>query len=556
MRLTILEHRPRAVIALLAALAALAGVFTLPPLDRDEARFAQATAQMLETGDIVQIRFQGDARNKKPVGIYWMQAFTTGLLTGPEARAIWTYRIPSVLGAILAALACYWGGAKLVGRQAAAAGAALFAATILLGAEGGIAKTDAMLAGLTTLAMAALARLRAGGGRRSALIFWAAIAAGVLVKGPITPMVAGLAVAVMVVWERKLAWLKPLAWWPGPLLAALIALPWLVAIQLATGGDFLREALAGDIGPKLVSGHESHGGWPGYHLLLLPVLFVPAIFFLLPGLRHVAEALRGRLDETSAASARFLVAWAVPVWLVFEFLPTKLPHYMLPAYPALALMAGWGLVGLAQSGVVARSVYAIPGLAGSFILILLIAAGPGLYGPGWVMGSLLAAAFALPALGTAVEIIRGRAASALVLALVSGLAWHMAARGIAVPASQDFWLSERAQSAIEALASEHGVEPEALGVISTFTEPSLVFALGTETRLTEWSALATLSNAESGPHITIEDTSRSGNDLAMLDALERGVCGQRELAGTNYSHGVETVLIVRLHNCREAQETP
>src|SRR5262245_53368229 len=52
----------------------LPGFFTIPPIDRDEARFAQATKQMVETGDFVDIRFQDDVRYKKPVGIYWMQA--------------------------------------------------------------------------------------------------------------------------------------------------------------------------------------------------------------------------------------------------------------------------------------------------------------------------------------------------------------------------------------------------------------------------------------------------------------------------------------------------
>ena len=52
----------------------LPGFFTIPPVDRDEARFAQATKQMLESGDYVDIRFQDESRYKKPVGIYWLQA--------------------------------------------------------------------------------------------------------------------------------------------------------------------------------------------------------------------------------------------------------------------------------------------------------------------------------------------------------------------------------------------------------------------------------------------------------------------------------------------------
>ena len=100
------QHRRAAwMIAGVILLASLAGVFTIPILDRDEARFAQATAQMLETGDFVEIRFLDDARNKKPVGIHWLQAASVWLTSSETAREIWAYRLPSVLGALLAALA-------------------------------------------------------------------------------------------------------------------------------------------------------------------------------------------------------------------------------------------------------------------------------------------------------------------------------------------------------------------------------------------------------------------------------------------------------------------
>src|SRR5215218_7057173 len=95
----------RAVIVLFVAvlLNILPGFFAIPPSDRDESRFAQATKQMLETGDYVDIRFQDDVRYKKPVGIYWMQAAVVEAagkfgLSRPQAR-IWLYRIPSLIGA-------------------------------------------------------------------------------------------------------------------------------------------------------------------------------------------------------------------------------------------------------------------------------------------------------------------------------------------------------------------------------------------------------------------------------------------------------------------------
>src|SRR4051812_23076987 len=76
----------------------LPGFFNIPPVDRDEARFAQATKQMVETGDFVDIRFQDDVRYKKPVGIYWLQSSVveTASALGLQRAAvrIWLYRVP------------------------------------------------------------------------------------------------------------------------------------------------------------------------------------------------------------------------------------------------------------------------------------------------------------------------------------------------------------------------------------------------------------------------------------------------------------------------------
>src|SRR5262245_21043209 len=100
--------RAVALLAIVALLSFLPGFFQLPPIDRDEARFAQATKQMLESGDYVDIRFQDEVRYKKPVGIYWLQAAVvkTASALGFERAltTIWLYRVPSLVGAIGAVL--------------------------------------------------------------------------------------------------------------------------------------------------------------------------------------------------------------------------------------------------------------------------------------------------------------------------------------------------------------------------------------------------------------------------------------------------------------------
>ena len=146
-------------LAALCLLLFLPGFFSLPPTDRDEARFAQATRQMLESRDFVDIRFQDEARHKKPVGIYWMQSAAVTLAGGPEQAAIWAYRLPSLIGAVLAVLLTFWIGSSLFGPTAGFLGAVMLAGTVLLGVEARTAKTDAALFATILAAQGVLAGL-------------------------------------------------------------------------------------------------------------------------------------------------------------------------------------------------------------------------------------------------------------------------------------------------------------------------------------------------------------------------------------------------------------
>ena len=166
----------------------LAGWFTIPPIDRDEARYAQATKQMLESGDFFDIRFQDDPRHKKPIGIYWLQAAAVAPL-GTDARdAIWAYRIPSLIGVAVVLLLIPWCARPLVGPEAALLAAVLVAATIILGVEARLAKTDAALLATIVAMQGALARVwldPATPGWRWPALFWTALGMGILIKGPV-----------------------------------------------------------------------------------------------------------------------------------------------------------------------------------------------------------------------------------------------------------------------------------------------------------------------------------------------------------------------------------
>src|SRR5437588_12011608 len=111
--------RPYALLVGFCLFLYLPGMSAIPPLDRDEARFAQATRQMLETGDFLRIRVQDEARNKKPAGIYWLQAASVSAFSAAAATSIWPYRLPSLLGAVAAALTTFAFGAALFADRAA-----------------------------------------------------------------------------------------------------------------------------------------------------------------------------------------------------------------------------------------------------------------------------------------------------------------------------------------------------------------------------------------------------------------------------------------------------
>src|SRR6201993_3299741 len=198
----------------------LPGFFRIPPVDRDEARFAQATKQMVETGDLVDIRFQGDVRYKKPVGIYWMQAAavkTANALGLPRAELrIWVYRLVSLFGAIGAVLLTYWTALAFVTRRGAVLAALMLCSSVLLGVEARLAKTDAMLLLTVVAAMGAMARAYLSWQRGEddpkppwswAAIFWTALAAGILIKGPLILMFVALTVAMLAFFDRSVAWL-------------------------------------------------------------------------------------------------------------------------------------------------------------------------------------------------------------------------------------------------------------------------------------------------------------------------------------------------------------
>ncbi len=520
--------------AAIACVAGLPGLIGMPVLDRDEARFAQASAQMIESGDYVSIDFQNEPRAKKPVGIYWMQAAAVKALSGVEKREIWAYRRPSLLGAMIAAAACAWGAAGFFGGRRGFVAGAVMGATLILSSEAFIAKTDAMLCAAITLAMAALGRIYAasrdgppaGVGTRT--LFWLGLAVSILLKGPIGPMIVGLSLVALWAWERRLPWLKDIGWTWGVALVLLVVGPWALAITVTTDGGFWTGAVGGDMLSKLNQGQESHGAPPGVHTLLAPVLLFPATL-LLPVALVAAWIHRDR------PGVRFALCWLIPSWIVFELSPTKLPHYTLPLYGALA----WLIASVIADPMRRRDqiVGAVLGMlvAGALGVGVIYAARE--YGAATAMtaASVAGVLFVAAGIAGAIYLLQRRPLHALAAAGAFGVLAHGVAVGVAAPWLNTLWVSKHAAEVLEkaGIDPRNGITPGPVAVVG-YHEPSVVFSLGTETALTDAQGAAD-AIAEGRPAI-VEDAARQ----PFLDAVRAyGVTAAPvgEVRGLNYSKG-------------------
>src|SRR5580693_546298 len=485
------SHLRATVFLLLCALLLfLPGFFNIPPIDRDEPRFAQATKQMVETGDFVDIRFQDEVRYKKPVGVYWLQAAaveTASALGLPRAQVrVWLYRVPSLIGAIGAVLLTYWTALAFVTRRGAVLAGLILGSSVLLGVEARLAKTDAMLLLTVVAAMGALARVYLSWQRGEdpahppwtwPAIFWTALAGGILLKGPLILMFVVLTIVTLAILDRSAAWLWRLRPVWGLMWMLVLVLPWFVAIFWRAGEAFFADSIGGDMLSKL-GAQESHGAPPGVYLLLFWVTFWPGA--PLAGMA-VPAVWRARREP----GAQFLLAWLVPSWIVFELVLTKLPHYVLPLYPAIAILT----VGALERRVLSRSWlmrgaawwFAIPALAS---VIAVVGAVTLTRQPVFLAWPFVAAALIL-GLSAWWLYDDNRAERSLLTVVASAMFLAAAIYGVVLPALTPLFPSAEVARALRNVVC---VGPKAAA--AGFHEPSLVFMTGTSTLLTDGSGAA------------------------------------------------------------------
>jgi 4-amino-4-deoxy-L-arabinose transferase-like glycosyltransferase len=503
-----------------AMLAFLPGFFQIPPVDRDEPRFAQATKQMLETDDYVDIHFQNEVRYKKPVGIYWLQAAAvkTGEVLGvSQARTtIWLYRLPSLFGATGAVLLTYWAALAFVTRRSALLAALMMASSVLLGVEARLAKTDAMLLLTSVAVMGAMARLYLGQRRNRGAptglampaLLWTSIAAGVLLKGPVVVMFVALAALALSIADRDWKWLRALRPLPGLAWLCLLVLPWFVAIMLKSGSGFFVDAVGEDMLAKVVGSQEGHGAPPGYYALLFFVTFWPASVLAVPSMPAIWRT-RGE------PAVRFLLAWLLPSWIVFEMTVTKLPHYVLPLYPAIAVL----IARVVEGKTLGTLRWMVHGTIGWFVFpaVMSIAAVAGFVllerELGLVVWPFAAAALILALFAWRLYEVDG-AERALLRAMLASVFIAIGVYAVTFPSIPSLFPSAVVAKEVEGAGC---VNPH---VASTYAyqEPSLVFLAGTDARFIDGVGAAEFLRAGSC-HFALIDPRNERSFVQRANAL-------------------------------------
>ena len=342
-----LSPRDLAGVALLGILLFLPGLGNHDLWAPDEPRYAQVAREMLVDGDWLLPHVNGRVYTDKPPGWFWCAAVLS--LPGGDVTPF-TARLPSALAAILVLMITAAAGARLLGRRAGLLAAVVLASSYLFFEMARSAHLDLLLCLLTTMALLAAWRaMREGGGVGEGLLLWSALAGAMMVKGPVGLVVPLLVLVVdrIIAGEpRDLLRLRP-AW--GLPLAILPPVVWLLAVDVFRPGYSPLGVLDRHVISRFGSGlHHARPFWyyaGDFFEEMLPWSFlVPAAMVLVWRWRAVAARAPEVEDGPAAAPGwerrRFLLVWVATILVFFSISTEKRSVYILPLFPAAALLVG------------------------------------------------------------------------------------------------------------------------------------------------------------------------------------------------------------------------
>ena len=322
-------------------LAAVWALLCLPNLggpslwDVDESHNLECSREMGDSGNLILPTFNYQMREDKPVLIYWLQIATARLVGVNE----WSARLPSALAGLLTVLIVYELGRLRFGARAGLWAALVLATSFAFLGAAHFANPDALLLAFSTLALAVFWHDVQSGGRGWLGVVGAAAGLAVLAKGPVGLVLpAGVAIFFLA-WQRRLIHLcdRRVGWFV--LLFVLVAAPWYALVAAETKGAWVVGFWQKHNFIRFKAPMEGHSGPWLYYVPVLLAGLAPWSIFLGTAGWHGWRRLRQGEDQERAA-IRFLIVWFALYFVFFSIAGTKLPNYILPVYPAVALLTG------------------------------------------------------------------------------------------------------------------------------------------------------------------------------------------------------------------------
>lgn len=525
-----------ATIVCVSLLCLLPGLATLPPIDRDEPRFAQATRQMIESGDYLDVRFQDETLYSRPIGIYWLQAVAVRLGRFGDDAPIGIYRLPSIVSAIVAACLTWWVASAFGRPRAALLAGLLLPATLLMGVEARLANAEMALLVTIVAAHGALARAWLSADTRRdiplSLVFWGALLLSIWIKGPVGPALLVGPVVVLSIMRGSFGWLGRLSPVAGLIGTVLVVAPWLLAVGFIGHGASYGEAIGRDLFQNVGDAPQARGVPPGADLLLFLLSFWPLAAFFLAGMSSI-------LDRLKQGPVLYATAAVIPYWLVTEAVPTTLPRVILPFFPLLAVVAADVVDrgGIRLAGSFGELGWLMRLFAAGAAIVPLAMAAAGIALALWIGAPFPFASTAIFAIALLAGVASARlfpisSVASLVVAGLAAICTQAGAFGVALPALQPARLSERLVEGARAAA----VCPDPQIASAGFSEPSLVLLGGTKTQLVDGERAASFL-AEGGCRVALVETGHLAPFKGRADDLGMTLTERATVNGVNINGG-------------------
>jgi hypothetical protein len=307
--------------------------------DIDEAHNAECSREMFEAGNLVVPTFNYSLRTDKPAMLYWWINASYSLFGVSE----WSARLPSVLAGLGSLLLCYEIGRRLFGNVTGLLAGCILASSFMFSVSSHAVTPDAIL--IFSVQLVFLWFVLAYDHRDRRYLVLAGLAAGMamLTKGPVGIVLPGTVVLLFLFWNRGLRFLwshwtlQAIGW------CLLVSIPWYLYVGYETRWDFIKGFFLTHNLSRFNEPMEGHQGPFFYHLVVILVAFAPWSIFIGPTVWNSVR--QGAVNPHGKPWAyRLLLCW-IGVWfVVFSLAATKLPNYVLPTYPPLAMLTAAFLV--------------------------------------------------------------------------------------------------------------------------------------------------------------------------------------------------------------------